>query len=134
MAYMRPARAISAKDPEELNDYECTMLARIPNAPSVYSPDVNPDLARQRRQQVIGCMIEEGYIEEGQINELKSQILWIWDFIFPCIVYTGVIYMIVNGYAYPTTVHTALNWWLQRHMAFGFQLWHYRGRQTDCAG
>ena len=32
----------------------------------------------------------------------------------PCIVYTGVIYMIVNGYAYPTTVHTALNWWLPR--------------------
>ena len=22
--------------------------------------------------------------------------------------------MIVNGYAYPTTVHTALNWWLPR--------------------
>ncbi len=56
------------KDPEELNDYECTMLAGIPNAPSVYSPDVNPDLAEQRRQQVIGCMIEEGYIEEGQIQ------------------------------------------------------------------
>ncbi len=56
------------KDPEELNDYECTMLAGIPNAPSVYSPDVNPDLAEQRRQQVIGCMVEEGYIEDGDIQ------------------------------------------------------------------
>lgn len=56
------------KLPGELNDYECTMLAGIPQAPSVYSLDANPDLAEQRRQQVIGCMVEEGYIEEGEIQ------------------------------------------------------------------
>ncbi len=56
------------KTPDQLSDYECTMLAGIPNAPSVYSLDANPDLAEQRRQQVIGCMVEEGYIEEGQIS------------------------------------------------------------------
>ena len=52
----------------EMNDYEATLLAGIPNAPSVYSPDVNPDLAEQRRQQVIMCMEQYGYIEKGQIQ------------------------------------------------------------------
>lgn len=56
------------KAPKDLNDYECTMLAGIPQAPSVYSPDSNADLAEQRRQQVIGCMVEEGYIEAGEIQ------------------------------------------------------------------
>ena len=54
--------------PGEMNAYQCTMLAGIPNAPSVYSPDVNPDLAEQRRQQVIHCMELYGYIEEGEIE------------------------------------------------------------------
>lgn len=56
------------KKPSQLTDYEATMLAGVPNAPSAYSPDVNPELAEQRRQQVIVCMIEEGYIEEGEIQ------------------------------------------------------------------
>ena len=56
------------KAPSEMNDYECTMLAGIPNAPSVYSPDVNPTLAEQRRQQVLTCMAEAGYIQPGDIE------------------------------------------------------------------
>ena len=56
------------KAPSEMDDYECTMLAGIPNAPSVYSPDVNPTLAEQRRQQVLVCMAEAGYIEPGEIE------------------------------------------------------------------
>ena len=56
------------KKPSQMNDYESTMLAGIPNAPSVYSPDVNPTLAEQRRQQVLVCMAEAGYIEPGEIE------------------------------------------------------------------
>ena len=56
------------KKPADMNDYECTMLAGIPNAPSVYSPDVNPTLAEQRRQQVLTCMAEAGYIQPGDIE------------------------------------------------------------------
>lgn len=56
------------KTPDRLTDYEATMLAGIPNAPSVYDLNVNPDLAEQRRQQVVSCMVEEGYIEEGEIQ------------------------------------------------------------------
>ena len=55
------------KTPSQLSDYEATMLAGIPNAPSVYDLNVNPDLAEQRRQQVVDCMGDEGYIEEGEI-------------------------------------------------------------------
>ena len=56
------------KAPSDMNDYEGTMLAGIPSAPSVYSPDVNPTLAEQRRQQVLVCMAEAGYIEPGEIE------------------------------------------------------------------
>ncbi|MBQ4650783.1 MAG: transglycosylase domain-containing protein [Firmicutes bacterium] len=62
------AEGYFGKLPQEMNDYECTMLAGIPNAPSVYSPDVNPDLAEERRQQVLECMVAAGYIEEGEIE------------------------------------------------------------------
>ncbi|MCD8049422.1 MAG: transglycosylase domain-containing protein, partial [Clostridia bacterium] len=50
------------KEPIEMTFDECTLLAGIPNAPSVYSLDVNPDLARQRQEKVIECMVEAGYV------------------------------------------------------------------------
>lgn len=49
------------KTPDQMNGYECTMLAGIPNAPSVYAPTKNPDLAEQRRKIVIRKMKAEGY-------------------------------------------------------------------------
>lgn len=44
------------KEPLELSDYECAMLAGIPNAPAVYSPDTNKDLSSQRVEQVLNSM------------------------------------------------------------------------------
>lgn len=44
------------KEPSKLNLYECTMLAGVPNAPSVYAPTVNPELAERRRQIVVEAM------------------------------------------------------------------------------
>ena len=55
------ARGYYNKEVSELNSYECTMLAGIPNAPSVYAPTVNPELAERRRQVVIQTMNEYGY-------------------------------------------------------------------------
>lgn len=49
------------KEPKDLTEDECTMLAGIPNAPSVYDPRVNPELAKQRQQQVVKQMIENGF-------------------------------------------------------------------------
>ena len=33
------------KEPAQLSDDECIMLAGLPNAPSVYSPSVNPEFS-----------------------------------------------------------------------------------------
>ena len=58
------------KVPSEMNLYECTLLAGIPNAPSVYAPTKNPELARQRQGQVVRKMLEQNYLtkeEAGQI-------------------------------------------------------------------
>lgn len=46
------------KEPSKLNLYECTMLAGVPNAPSVYAPTVNPELAERRRQIVVEAMLK----------------------------------------------------------------------------
>lgn len=58
------------KDPIDMTDYESTLLAGIPNAPSVYSLTANPDLAEQRQQYVIQQMVKYGYISEGEGKKL----------------------------------------------------------------
>lgn len=56
------------KEPINMDDNESTMLAGIPNAPSVYAPTKNLDLAKQRQRQVVSKMVEYGIItlERGQ--------------------------------------------------------------------
>ena len=54
------------KEPKEMTDSECTMLAGIPNAPSVYDPTANPDLALQRQRQVVERMVAEEFLTDGQ--------------------------------------------------------------------
>ena len=61
------------KDVSEMTDYECIMLAGIPNAPSVYAPTVNPELAKQRQRQVMDKMIENGYLTEEEAEEILKQ-------------------------------------------------------------
>ncbi len=58
------------KDPKDLTLAEASMLAGIPNAPSVYSPTVNPVLAKQRQTTVLNCMVEYGYISGKQASEI----------------------------------------------------------------
>ena len=54
------------KSPKELNLDEASMLAGIPNAPSLYSPNVNLNLAKKRQAHVINKMLEYGYISQDQ--------------------------------------------------------------------
>lgn len=61
------------KEPSALTDYECALLAGIPNAPSVYSPMVNSELAQQRQQYVIRQMVKYGYISESEGEIILSQ-------------------------------------------------------------
>ncbi|NLX64379.1 MAG: transglycosylase domain-containing protein [Clostridiaceae bacterium] len=65
------------KAPSEMTDYESTLLAGLPNAPSVYSPDVNPELSFQRQQQVLARMVDCGYIteEEAQVITANSNVV-----------------------------------------------------------
>lgn len=58
------------KDPKDLNLDEASMLAGIPNAPSVYSPTVNPDLAKKRQQHVLNKMMEYGYITKEEAESI----------------------------------------------------------------
>ena len=61
------------KSPSDMTLYEATMMAGIPNAPSVYAPTANFDLTLNRQQKVISTMVENGYMTEEQSNELISQ-------------------------------------------------------------
>ena len=56
------------KELNEMTDYECILLAGIPNAPSVYAPTKNPELAKQRQKQVMKKMIEYGYLTEEEAD------------------------------------------------------------------
>ena len=60
------SRGYFGKEPMEMDDYECIMLAGIPNAPSVYAPTKNLDLAKQRQRQVAEKMIANGYLTEEE--------------------------------------------------------------------
>lgn len=61
------------KKPIDMTDNECTLLAGILNAPSVYSLDVRPDLAKQRQEKVVECMVEVKYITEDEGNRILKE-------------------------------------------------------------
>lgn len=67
------ARYYYDKELDELTDSECIMLAGIPNAPAVYAPDVNPELAKQRQMQVINKMIQYGYLTQEKADEIIGE-------------------------------------------------------------
>ena len=58
------------KSAKDMTLYEATMLAGIPNAPSVYAPTVNKDLALNRQRKVISTMVENEYLTQEQADEL----------------------------------------------------------------
>lgn len=72
-----------AKEPKDLTLYEATMLAGIPNAPSLYAPTVNFDLTKSRQKKVVRDMKEYGYITESQALELENYINSIQEFNLP---------------------------------------------------
>lgn len=56
------------KEPIDMDKYESSMLAGIPNAPSLYAPTKNMDLATQRQKQVLDKMVKYKYISEDEEN------------------------------------------------------------------
>ena len=61
--------------PDRLTDAQAVMLAGLPNAPSVYSLDENPQLARQRMRQVLDRMVECRMLTGHRAQELMEESL-----------------------------------------------------------
>lgn len=59
------------KTAQELTLSEAALLAGLPKAPSIYSPFIDPDLARRRRDQVLEEMYAQQLISQ---NEFESSI------------------------------------------------------------
>ena len=61
-----------SKQPDQLTVAEAALIAGLPPAPSVYSPLVNPDIARQRRAIVLDRMAQAGFITAGEAAAAKQ--------------------------------------------------------------
>lgn len=68
------AKGYFNKDAKDLTLYEATMLAGVPNAPSLYAPTVNFDLTKSRQKKVVSSMVETGTLSQEEANKLYDQI------------------------------------------------------------
>lgn len=62
-----------SKTPSQLDGREATLLAGIPNAPSIYSLDNNPALAKKRQKTVIDAMVDMKYLSEKEAAEILAE-------------------------------------------------------------
>jgi len=60
------AKTFFGKKAKDLTLDEAALLAGLPQAPSLYSPYVSPDLAKKRRDEVLTKMAEQKYISSDQ--------------------------------------------------------------------
>ena len=60
------------KLPAELTPYEATLLAGVPNAPSVYAPTVNLKLAEERQSQVLDAMVKYEVLSKEEADEIEA--------------------------------------------------------------
>ena len=66
------ARVYYNKSLKELTIAEMAMIAGLPKAPSKYNPVVNPERALERRNWIIGRMLQLGYINPQQYQTAVS--------------------------------------------------------------
>ena len=59
------------KPASELLLPECALIAGLPQAPGIYNPFTNPDLAKQRQVIVLGLMEKQGYISHNERVEAE---------------------------------------------------------------
>ena len=57
-------------EPSQMTLYDCTTMAGIPNAPSLYNPTASQELTRSRQKKVISDMVEYGYLTQEQADKL----------------------------------------------------------------
>ncbi|WP_413442583.1 transglycosylase domain-containing protein [Synechococcus sp. MIT S1220] len=61
-----------SKAPDQLTVPEAAMIAGLPPAPSIYSPLVNPDQARERRSIVLDRMAQAGFISSSEAESGRN--------------------------------------------------------------
>lgn len=66
MVFVKQVFGYFNKEPKDLNLSEASLLAGIPNAPSIYAPNKNLDLAKKRQKAVLSAMVKYNYITEEQ--------------------------------------------------------------------
>lgn len=66
------AKTYFDKHAKNLSLSEAALLAGLPQAPSLYSPQVNPDLSKLRRDEVLKKMFEQKYITKQQYEKSRS--------------------------------------------------------------
>lgn len=60
-------------EPADLSDYQATLIAGVPNAPSVYSPDNDSPKTSQRHKQVLDSMVKYGYLSKEEADKIFNQ-------------------------------------------------------------
>ena len=68
------ARGILEKDPGQMSEYEATLLAGVPNAPSKYAPTKNPEMAAKRQLKVVERMEDCGYFSETEAETVAETV------------------------------------------------------------
>ena len=66
------AQTYFGKPAKDLLLPECALIAGLPQAPGVYNPFTNPDLARQRQSIALGLMEKQGYITHTERVSAES--------------------------------------------------------------
>ena len=61
------------KIPAKITDGEATLLAGVPNAPSLYSPKVNYALSKKRQEKVLSCMVDENIITKEEAEQIYNE-------------------------------------------------------------
>ncbi len=67
------AETYFGKTPSQLNDGELTMLAGLPNLPSLFDPFIHLKLARQRQAIVLQNMVDDGLITSKQSSAIYRE-------------------------------------------------------------
>lgn len=67
------AKGYFGKNLDELDLNEITFLAGVPNAPSIYDPRENPDLAKQRQIQVLKKMVLNKKMTVEEKKKIEKQ-------------------------------------------------------------
>ena len=73
------AKTYFGKDASELTKDETALLVGLPQAPSDYNPFEHKDLAIQRRNVVLGILVENNLISESESQEIKASSLVLYN-------------------------------------------------------